>query len=522
MMIAGWSPVGNDGTKTERVCGLGGSSTTLNRGKQVNSGNAAAAAIPTESATVGVIGVANAAKSTRRPADMAAKWAGLVAALVCGATALVAPSVVPATNVAPPGLYATSETLAAVAALTAAWFMRRRFLVTRRGSDLLLASAIFAFSVIHIATTAIPAAFNDHPHGLLVASDLYGELLVDAVIAAAAVALRVPLLSATRNPDMRLMGVSVGIVGAAAVVGYGLSQFIVPSPATERTSAASLLTVALAALSVGLLVFAAAGFARETATGRNRGRLIIACGLIAMAAAPPLLVNRVVGDDLSLAADTLQTIGFVFIAVAGLRWELRARRLAPRAAAIAERQRVARDLHDGLAQDLALIAAHGARMASAEGVEHPVVTAARRALQISRCAIAELSDPDASTVEEALEATATELRHRFGIVITLDVELRRELEPEVQEDVDRIAREAVANAVRHGGARTVVVSLQDGDGHMRLRVQDDGCGIDTVAGQHPDDGFGLRSIRQRAAAFGGTVDVRQTGTRGTVLDVVAR
>ncbi len=453
---------------------------------------------------------------------MAAKWAGLVAALVCGATALVAPSIVPATTVAPPALYATIETLATVAALTAAWLMRRRFLVTRRSSDLLLASAIFAFSVIHVATTAVPAAFNDHPHGLLVASDLYGELLVDAVIAAAAIASRVPLLMATRDPDKRLIGLSLGIVGATAVAGYGISQFIVPSPATERTSAASLLTVALIALPVGLLVFAAAGFARESPSGCNRGRLMIACGLIVMAAAPPLLVNQVAGDDLSLAADALQTIGLVFIAVAGLRWELRARRLAPRAAAIAERQRVARDLHDGLAQDLALIAAHGARMANEEGAEHPVVTAARRALQVSRCAIAELSDPDASTVEEALEVTATELRYRFGIVITLEVELRRELEPEVQEDVDRIAREAIVNAVRHGGARTVVVSLQDADGHMRLRVQDDGCGIDTVAGPHRHDGFGLRSIRKRAAGFGGTVEVRQIDTRGTVLDVVAR
>jgi len=215
----------------------------------------------------------------------------------------------------------------------------------------------------------------------------------------------------------------------------------------------------------------------------------------------------------------VRMIGVGLIAVAALGWELHSRRLVARAATIAERQRVARDLHDGLAQDLAFIAAHSERIATDVGAEHPVVIAARRALQISRCAIAELSDPDAASAHEALEAIAAELRERFEIAITLDVELSHDLSPEVQEHVNRIVREAIANAARHGAAETVAVSLRDEEGHVRLRVQDDGCGIDAGRGR-PKEGFGLRSIRERAAGFGGYMKVSQAGTHGTVLDVV--
>jgi signal transduction histidine kinase len=52
-----------------------------------------------------------------------------------------------------------------------------------------------------------------------------------------------------------------------------------------------------------------------------------------------------------------------------------------------------------------------------------------------------------------------------------------------------------------------------------LRVQDDGCGID-AGGEGTKEGFGLRSIRERAAGFGGYMSVSQAGTHGTVLDVV--
>src|SRR5207248_4898702 len=66
---------------------------------------------------------------------------------------------------------------------------------------------------------------------------------------------------------------------------------------------------------------------------------------------------------------------------------------------------------------------------------------ARRALCVSRSAIAELSGPADATAHEVLEAIACELRRRFEIVIALDVELTHDLLPDVQENVSRIVRE---------------------------------------------------------------------------------
>ena len=107
------------------------------------------------------------------------------------------------------------------------------------------------------------------------------------------------------------------------------------------------------------------------------------------------------------------------LVAAAVSQELQLRARAARAAALAERRRVAQDLHDGIAQDLAFIVAHGAQMARELGDEHPITVAARRALSVSRGTISELSDLSATNADEALEAVALELRGRFGIAITV-------------------------------------------------------------------------------------------------------
>jgi signal transduction histidine kinase len=191
-----------------------------------------------------------------------------------------------------------------------------------------------------------------------------------------------------------------------------------------------------------------------------------------------------------------------------------------KSAALAERRRVARDLHDGLAQDLAVIAAHGASMAHKIGEDHPVVVAARRALAISRGTISELTDPEGATTHESLEAIAHELHDRFAVKIAVDAQLEVDLEPRAREHVSRIAREAIANAARHGGAQNVVVSLRQAESGVALRVVDDGCGIGHGYGDSDHDGFGLRSMSERAAALGGYLRVAPADRGGTELEVV--
>ena len=111
----------------------------------------------------------------------------------------------------------------------------------------------------------------------------------------------------------------------------------------------------------------------------------------------------------------LRTLAFALILAGGVSASARCTPGRPKATALAERRRVARDLHDGIAQDLAFIAAHGPRFVEELGDDHPVVIAARRALAISRSTISELSDPTGATAHESLEAVAQELGERFGI-----------------------------------------------------------------------------------------------------------
>ena len=209
----------------------------------------------------------------------------------------------------------------------------------------------------------------------------------------------------------------------------------------------------------------------------------------------------------------------VLILAAAVRRQVQMGSERAKAAVIAERRRVARDLHDGLAQDLAFIAAHGARIAGDLGADHPLAIAARRALAISRDTIAELSDSASTTAEEALEAVARELRQRFDIAIAIDCHRDTEPAPEARDHVARIAREAIANAARHGGAENVTVSLRRTGAGIVLRVCDDGCGIERAA-RAAGEGFGLRSMRERAATLGGYLNHRQRESGGTELEVV--
>jgi signal transduction histidine kinase len=446
--------------------------------------------------------------------------AGLLVGLACASALLLVIAFLTRGTSEPATLYATTETLLTLFALGAAWLVRRRFLQTRRPSDLLLAVGVLTFGLVHLVACAIPAALNVPFDGYLAALDLCGELTAYAVFAAAAFASHEPSLVSVRRPDRLLAAASASVVGVAALGALVLGGYLVGDAESEASTTSHPLAVAFIVVAVVLMALAAVGFARDARAGRAPGRWPFVCAALLMAAALTSQLSGALAPDNDSAAAALQMIGFGLIVAAGIRWELQARRVAARAATIAERQRVARDLHDGLAQDLAFIAAHGERIAVDVGQDHPVVTAARRALQISRCAIAELSDPDAATMHEALEAIAAELRTRFRIRITLDVHACDELPAEVQEHVSRIVREAIANAARHGNARLVVVSLREEDGHVRLRVQDDGRGIDTASAGRHREGFGLRSIRERAVGLGGDMTVSQLGTRGTVLDVV--
>jgi signal transduction histidine kinase len=190
-------------------------------------------------------------------------------------------------------------------------------------------------------------------------------------------------------------------------------------------------------------------------------------------------------------------------------------------AAAAERRRVASDLHDGIAQDLALIGAYRDQIAAAMGEGHPVVKAAQRALAHSRATIAELSDPPGESPRQLLGALARDLSDGLGIAVEVDAPRGGRLAPLEGHHLSRIVREAVTNAVRHGHAKTVTVTFTGADGKVGLRIVDDGRPADTTDRVRMVEGFGMRSMRERAAELGGFLEVRRSARGGTELEVTA-
>ncbi|MDG6103217.1 sensor histidine kinase [Dactylosporangium aurantiacum] len=185
--------------------------------------------------------------------------------------------------------------------------------------------------------------------------------------------------------------------------------------------------------------------------------------------------------------------------------------------AAAERGRVARDLHDSLGHHLTAVsiqlekatAFRDLDAAAAEQAVRDARSAAARALDEVRGAVRTLAQPF------SLSGALAELADGGG-PCTVDVEVlgdERELPVAARVALFRAAQEGVTNARRHAGAARVTVRATIGDDAARLVVADDGHGFAEGA----TDGFGLRGMRERVAAVGGSVDV--TGTSGVTLTV---
>jgi signal transduction histidine kinase len=198
-----------------------------------------------------------------------------------------------------------------------------------------------------------------------------------------------------------------------------------------------------------------------------------------------------------------------------------------RLAALEERQRIARDLHDSVSQTLfsLTLAAQAARttieingVGAAEMLQ-TVQELAGGALAEMRALIFELR-PGAlheAGLAAAIERFVGAFRSRTGVAVTLDLDSRR-LPPPVEEALYRINGEALANVGKHACASQAVVTLKHISDGVELIVRDDGRGFDPsqpITGDH----MGQRTMQERAAALGGSCVVQSAPGSGTTVVV---
>jgi PAS domain S-box-containing protein len=192
-------------------------------------------------------------------------------------------------------------------------------------------------------------------------------------------------------------------------------------------------------------------------------------------------------------------------------------------AALEERQRLARELHDSVSQALYGIAL-GAKTArklldqNPERVADPleyVVSLAEAGLAEMRALIFELRPESLETegLVAALEKQAAALRARHEIEVQAVLCEEPKASPEAKEALYRIAQEALHNTVKHARASQVEISMSCSPGWINLEISDDGVGFD-AKGEFPGH-LGLRSMSERAERLDGSLEVDTAPGSGT-------
>lgn len=419
-------------------------------------------------------------------------------------------------HIADLGARAAMEAMIALSALVSALLLASDLNGTWRRRDLLLLAALGSVALTDFAFAGLPLLGVVNPVGPE-DSGWLGCTLVGAVAFAAVALAQDRRMSSNERRVLAIVAIAI----AGVVVSAELFNLLSGS---SRTSSAVHQVMAL--ISSGVLVLAGIAFVQRIGPGEADVWLLAGvCFLLAgdvllqHLAAPPGAVDWVTpGDALRIAAYAM------LLAVAVRRYSRTAHETAL-AALHDERERIAADLHDGLAQDLAFIGLQAQALESQLGTDHPLMVAARSALAFSRGVIVDLAARSAPTTAAALRLLAAELELRFDVQVHVVVVADtggggpREPAPAEREQLVRIAREAINNAVQHGRARHVDVVLDYRGTERLLLVSDDGCGI-TESALKSGNGFGLPAMQARAELLGGRLQTRRGADGGTRLEVL--
>jgi signal transduction histidine kinase len=198
-------------------------------------------------------------------------------------------------------------------------------------------------------------------------------------------------------------------------------------------------------------------------------------------------------------------------------------------AVVAERNRIARDLHDAVSQTLFaahMIATTLLQRAQRTAAEPQLHESADTLERLTRGALAELRllmfelRPDAldgARLPDLLRQAASTLAARSDCQVALDIDDTLEVAPKARTQVYRIAQEALGNAARHSQAQHVEVRFGRHDGKVRLVVADDGCGFDSR--QERPGHFGMGNMGLRAAEIGAALQVTSAPDAGTRIEL---
>ena len=192
-----------------------------------------------------------------------------------------------------------------------------------------------------------------------------------------------------------------------------------------------------------------------------------------------------------------------------------------------ERERIAKELHDGVIQSLFAVGMSLQGLASmspdpeterrlesaVEDVDHAIRDLRNYIFGLRPGVLADRQ------LDQALQQLGEEFADRTGVVTV--VEINEQVASELASrgaDIVQIVREALSNVGRHAAATTCRVRLQrDREGRVILEIDDDGKGFDPTS---PAEGMGLSNLRERATSLGGTLEIESSPTQGTTVQIM--
>jgi NarL family two-component system sensor histidine kinase YdfH len=191
-----------------------------------------------------------------------------------------------------------------------------------------------------------------------------------------------------------------------------------------------------------------------------------------------------------------------------------------------ERERMARELHDTLAQGLAglilqLEAADehlaGRQYDRVQKIITQAMSRARATLADARSAIDDLRHNDTELdVGSIVRGEVERFTSATGISCELDLEITSKIPEPLAEQIMKIVLEGLTNVARHARAEKVSLKLNAHDRLLEMEIKDDGCGFDSN-GQGKSGHYGLVGMRERARLAGGTLDIQSMIGEGTTL-----
>ncbi|WLD92511.1 sensor histidine kinase [Alkalihalobacillus sp. AL-G] len=197
------------------------------------------------------------------------------------------------------------------------------------------------------------------------------------------------------------------------------------------------------------------------------------------------------------------------------------------AATIEERQRLARDLHDAVSQQLfalnmmssAAFKLFDSKPDAAKDQLEQVVELANKAQGEMRALLLHLRPVELSgeSLSEGIKGLVAELRKKSGIEIESEIMDTPELTRGIEDHLFRLVQESLANALRHSRASKLTINLQRTERHILLHIRDNGIGFDP--NQTRKTSYGLKTMQERCDEIGGTFSIKSAKDHGTTIDV---